>query len=273
MLPPEPTLASVACRFLNLKCLDTHPNSLSFKPEPNPLVGSSLPHDDPCTVPLNVNYNRNEIDDGFYKVNVSLLRQLEVPTQCRLQVLHWTIEVTPQGLIFIIQRANVISTLHLHVSSDLCRLENNVSVRQLLRALQHRKLKEYFDGRMDIEAGSDVSANSALLTQNLLQLGPLHTQEVEDIDANPRSQISVFAQAMQTTQTFKQLVEQEAQTTQSIFDSKKRPIKSIQGVDFTEDDLISLQQDETTWSLKSATVEPGVFPGWALEYLRFYYKV
>lgn len=273
MLPPVPRLATLTCRFLNLKCLEIDSGELGFIPDVNPLVGSSLPYDDPCTVPLSVNYCRDFIDDGFYKVSVSLHRQLEVPAVCQLQILHWTIDVTPRGLQFIVQKASVISTLHLSFISETCKLEKNCRVSQLLKRLAHKKLIEHFIGNMDLEEGSVASTNSALQTQNLARLRQqtLDQEPFEAIEAPPLS--AIHAKEAQTTQSLHRHVDQGAQTSQIGYDAKKLSLKGLTATDFSEEDLLSLHQDDTTFTLQPINEEPGVFPGWALEYLRFYYKV
>jgi hypothetical protein len=224
-----------------------------------------------------VNYSQGQIDDGFYKVSVSLHRQIEVPLQCRLQILHWTLDITLQGLQFIVQKANVISTLHLNVTSDMCRLEHNQRVKQLCQTLQHKRLRESFSLGMDLEEGSEISTNSALQTQNLVRLRQQQAAEVDEYlqaPEEPPARPYQGEKEAQTSQSLHKGIEQWAQTSQSVsIVPKQRSLADLLATDFNEEDLLSLQRDDTSCTLQAAVDEPGVFPGWALEYLRFYYKV
>jgi hypothetical protein len=130
---------------------------------------------------------------------------------------------------------------------------------------------------MDLEESSEISTNSALQTQNLVRLRQQQAIEVEEylqapeeLPARPYQQ----EKEAQTTQSLHKGVEQMAQTSQFVSAvASKRSLADLLATDFSEEDLLSLQRDDTSCTLQAAVDEPGVFPGWALEYLRFYYKV
>lgn len=143
-------------------------------------------------------------------------------------------------------------------------------VAQLLRALQHKLLKQHFSNGMDLEEESVGSTNSALQAQNLSRLSQLQVdeQDVVEVDAPPTYR---RGQQPQVSQSVLSSEEREAQIARPLVSRRQRSIEELLSVEFSEEDLLSLQQDDTSSILE--VDEPGVFPGWALEFLKFYYKV
>jgi hypothetical protein len=159
----------------------------------------------------------------------------------------------------------------------MCRLEHNQRVKQLCQTLQHKRLRESFSLGMDLEEGSEISTNSALQTQNLVRLRQQQAAEVDEYlqaPEEPPARPYQGEKEAQTSQSLHKGIEQWAQTSQSVsIVPKQRSLADLLATDFNEEDLLSLQRDDTSCTLQAAVDEPGVFPGWALEYLRFYYKV
>ena len=78
---------------------------------------------------------KNILSDGFFKLEVFVAAGLEIPSNCMLSVLHWTIE-TDNKLIMTIHKASVISTIFNPPTSVQCDLYNNKKVSSLIHRLK-----------------------------------------------------------------------------------------------------------------------------------------
>jgi len=287
MLPPIPKLPALIARFIKVKSLGQRPDTLPFEPEKNPLVGTQLAEDDPCTIPFRGRLQGDKFNDGFYLVNVFLDPSLQIPSHCLVDVLFWTVDLESPELSITIIKANVVSTIFAPEESALCRAETSPLLAPLLHNIRYKRIVEYPDQQ---EISSQSSANSALFSSNIQKV----LQPTQEQFSQPMSEIPETPAAMEATPV-------KAETPAQVgFSSEKRKwefrekptetVKSQEDMmsaikpqpdefeDFTEEDMfralreeIGIPQEGTYQEHEDVGID--VFPSWALEYLKFYYKV
>lgn len=213
MLAPDSRLLPLIHRYLYIKVLNRTAPPMSFKPDENPLLQESLVHDDPCTIPLTLRINGRTAHDGFYSIPIYLDKNLQIPANCDLKVLHWTLDIERQNIVMTIIKGTVVNTLIKNLVGDLCPIEDNPVIHQLLKTFRIKNLIEQVEAGQE-DSSLSISSPEQLIEQSFpatfMSEGPEegYMQEPipaikQEVIATPQVSLGMSNKSRQVTEEFK----------------------------------------------------------------------
>lgn len=278
------TLPLLIERFIFIKLLKKKPLDLTIELEENPILGTNLKQDDPCTIPFNVYYYANHISDGFYTSFADVDQSLDIPPRSIIKICDWDL-ISSDKITLIIKKMQIISSPYPELKFPTIPIERNVRVCDALHLLRYNLIKE----------------------KTLLALGEPPIENVSENDAESINSDAPDSQIIIDDKFEKPIFENyqkpvplgigpKSKDIAESFKSSRAIISSIS----SQDDLVSAlahkkfqekspsqqkQQETATKSNQQSTILVAdpistalkeinmmKFPFWALEYLSIIYK-
>lgn len=280
MLPPDCRLPFLVSRFLQLKHLNLKPTPLPFEVENNPLLGVTLAEDDPCTIPFVAEFSGNSISDGFYTIQVYLDPSLEIPQKCLISIMHWTLDFENSAPTLTIIKASVVATIYSLSKTALVPIENNPRVAELMQKLRHQRISLRYDiyPIEDTYEERKPQINDSLMSDApdsfpQYNIGNTPLKENKPISLGVGSRGKEKSAELKSKREVVPISSQEDLMT-SLMPSFR---EEVLNQDYQEEELLRDLKEERGFEINQIEIDQEVgieeFPSWALDYLKFFYKV